>query len=137
MHVNQPFIPFKHHVWGETVPWGTIFIIQTSGRMQYFTILQYKVHSFNIQDDRSKHAWAFSSTVKKTSKITFAERAVVVFEWTLTDLRFNIIKNLLWSFFYLFVLSICNLQKRLMRAAFWVTSASDVHWTTETKRHSD
>ena len=29
------------------------FIIQTSDRMQYFTILQYKLHSFNIQDDRS------------------------------------------------------------------------------------
>ena len=34
-----------HHIWGET--------IQTSERMQYFTILQYKLHSFNIQDDRS------------------------------------------------------------------------------------
>ena len=31
--------------------------------------------------------------------LTFAERAVVVFEWTLTELRFNIIKNLLWLFF--------------------------------------
>ena len=51
--VNQPFILFIHHIWGETVPWGAVFIIQTSDRMQYFTILQYKLHSFNIQDDRS------------------------------------------------------------------------------------
>ena len=29
------------------------FFIQTSDRMQYFTILQYKLHSFNIRDDRS------------------------------------------------------------------------------------
>ena len=28
-------------------------MIQTSDRMQYFTILQYKLHSFNIQDDGS------------------------------------------------------------------------------------
>ena len=50
--VNQPFIPFIHRIWGETVLWGTVFIIQTSNRMQYFTILQQKLHSFNIQDDR-------------------------------------------------------------------------------------
>ena len=36
-----------------SVLWGTVFIIQTSGRMQYFTILQNKLHSFNIQDDQS------------------------------------------------------------------------------------
>ena len=51
--VNQPFILFIHHIWGETVPWDAVFIIQTSDRMQYFTILQYKLHSFNIQNDRS------------------------------------------------------------------------------------
>ena len=52
--VNQPFISFIHHIWGETVLWGTVFIIQTSdNRMQYFTILRYKLLSFNIQDDRS------------------------------------------------------------------------------------
>ena len=50
---NPTFLPFVHHIWGETVLWGTVFIIQTSDRMQYFTILQYKLHSFNIQDDRS------------------------------------------------------------------------------------
>ena len=53
VRVKQPFIPFIHHIWGETVLWGTVLIIQTSDRMQYFTILQYKLHSFNIQDDRS------------------------------------------------------------------------------------
>ena len=51
--VTQPFILFIHHIWGETVPWDAVFIIQTSDRMQYFTILQYKLHSLNIQDDRS------------------------------------------------------------------------------------
>ena len=50
---NPTFLPFVHHIWGETVLWGTVFIIQTCDRMQYFTILQYKLHSFNIQDDRS------------------------------------------------------------------------------------
>ena len=50
---SQPFILFIHHIWGETVPWGAVFIIQISDRMQYLTILQYKLHSFNIQDNRS------------------------------------------------------------------------------------
>ena len=68
--VNQPFIPFIHHIWGETVPWGAVFSVQTSDRMQYFTILQYKLHSFKYSG-RSKHAWAFSETVKKISKITY------------------------------------------------------------------
>ena len=53
MRVNQPFIPFIHYIWGETVLWRTVFIIQTSDRMRYFRILQYKLHAFNIQDDRS------------------------------------------------------------------------------------
>ena len=30
VRVNQPFIPFIHHIWGETVLWGTVFIIQPS-----------------------------------------------------------------------------------------------------------
>ena len=49
--------------------------------MQYFTILQYKLHSFNIQDDRSTRGLL----AKKFQKInlygqpvlTFAVRAVV------------------------------------------------------------
>ena len=53
VRVTQPFILFIHHIWGETVPWGAVFIIQTSNRMQYITILQYKLHSLDIQDDRS------------------------------------------------------------------------------------
>ena len=28
-------------------------MIQISGTMQWFTILEYKLHSFNIQDDQS------------------------------------------------------------------------------------
>ena len=49
--VNQPFILFIHHIWGETV----LFIIQISHRMQYFTIFRDKLHSVNIQEDQS---WA-------------------------------------------------------------------------------
>ena len=60
--VNQSFILFIRHIWGETV----LFIIPTSDRMRYFTIFHDKVHSVNIQDDLSL---AFSETVQKMSRI--------------------------------------------------------------------
>ena len=67
VRVNEPFIPFVHHIWGETVPWDTAssFIIQTSERMQYFTILQYRLYSFNIQDDRSTRGLLARPAFKK------------------------------------------------------------------------
>ena len=68
MRVNQPFIPFIRHIWGESVLWGTVFIIQTSDIMQYLTILQYKLHSFNIRDDRSTHGLLAIKPVKKFPK---------------------------------------------------------------------
>ena len=128
MRVNQPFIPFIHHIWGETVLWGTVFIIQTSDRMQYFTILQYKLHSFNIQDDRSMHGLLPKpskkfpkSPIRPTGSHFCSARCGRMFEWTLIELCSNIIKNSFNMFiFYLMVLSMCNLQKRLICAAFWV-----------------
>ena len=38
--------------------------------MQYVSAFQDILHSFNIQN-RTKHAWAFSKTVQKISKITY------------------------------------------------------------------
>ena len=49
------------------ISWGAVFIIQTSDRMQYFTILQDKLNSFNIQDDRSKRG-LFARPFKKCPK---------------------------------------------------------------------
>ena len=104
--VNQLFILFIHHIWGETVPWGAVFIIQTSDRMQYFTILQYKLHSFNIHD-LSKHAWAFTETVNKNFKITYKVSQFSLLTSAKVDclnqdnrvIRFNIINSLLCLFF--------------------------------------
>ena len=47
---------------------GAVFIIQTSYKMQYFTIFQGKLHSFNIQDHRSKRALLISEIVQKFPK---------------------------------------------------------------------
>ena len=109
MRVNQPFIPFIHHIWGETVPWSTVFIIQASDRMQYFTILQHKLHSFNIQDDRStrgllaKPLKNFQNHIYGQPVLTFAVWAVANVWTNILELSSNIIKKLLCLFFYLMV----------------------------------
>ena len=55
----------------------------------------------------SKHAWTFSETVQKISKITYPIRPAGSYFWHalnlqrhLKELRFNMIKNLLCLFFY-------------------------------------
>ena len=68
--VNHPFILFIHHIWGETVLSGAVFIIQTSDRLQYFTIFAIQI-SLIKYSGRWKHAWAFSEIVKKIFKITY------------------------------------------------------------------
>ena len=80
--------------------------------MQYFTSLQDKLHSFNIQDDRSTRGLLAKPFTEEISKITYCGQALLffdkcqicsaccqVFEWKLIELRFNIIKNLLCLFF--------------------------------------
>ena len=118
------FIPFRHHIWGETILWGAVFIIQTSDRMQYFTIFQYQLHSFNIQDDRS-----MCGLLAKPSKIfqnyLYGQPVLTFAVWAVLSVWMNINRVTLqhkeWIFnFYLMVLLMCNLQKRLTRAAFWV-----------------
>ena len=85
VHVNQPYISFIHHISGETVLWGTVFIIQTLDRMQYFTILQYKVHSFNIQDDRRSSRGFLAKRLTKCPKSYMAS-------------RFSLLQSELWSY---------------------------------------
>ena len=76
--LNQPFIIFIHHIWGETV----LFIIQSSDRMRYFTIFQDKLHSVNIQDEpnRSKISENFQNHPYGQLVLVFIVRAVSVVE---------------------------------------------------------
>ena len=80
--------------------------------MQYFTSLQDKLHSFNIQDDRSTCGLLAKPFTEEISKITYCGQALLffdecqicsaccqVFEWKLIELRFNLMKNLLCLFF--------------------------------------
>ena len=55
------FILSIHHMWGEIVPWGAVFIRQTSDRLQCSCIsqlCQYKLHALIQYSGRSKHALA-------------------------------------------------------------------------------
>ena len=126
VRVNEHFILFIHHIWGETAIWGAVFIIQTSDKMQYFTIFQDKLHSFNIQN-RTTHAWAFGKTVQKISKITYTASRFSL----LTSAKFSVNikrvtlqhnKAFIVFIFLLFngFITMCNLKKRLIRSAFWV-----------------
>ena len=121
MRANQPFILFIHHIWGERVLWGAVFIIQTA----WPQTISSQFHNFSrlipfIQcSGPSKHACAFSETVQKNSKITYQ-----VCKEILTELRFNIIKNLLCLFFidsFMTVTAMSNTRGTLS------TPASDVY----------
>ena len=107
VRVNQHFILSTHHIWGETVIWGAVFMIQTSSKMQYVSVFQDKLHSFNIQNC-TKHAWAFKKPFKKFPKSPIWPACshfwqAPNFQWTLKELRFNIIKNLCFFFFFFFI----------------------------------
>ena len=69
--LNQPFIIFIHHIWGETV----LFIIRTSDRMRYFTIFQDKLHSVNIQYDQS---WAWAKPFKNFQNHPYGQLVLIV-----------------------------------------------------------
>ena len=124
--VSQSFLLFiPHHIWGERVLWGAVFIIQILDKMQYFTIFQGKLHSFNIQDHRNtrpagSHFWQ----VRKWHR-------------TLIEVRFNIIKNLycIYSLFNGFIR--CLILKRVWYARHFEYSCKRCSWTTENKRRSD
>ena len=88
-----------------------------------FTIFQDKLHSFSIQDHRSTRG-LLAKPFKKFPKSPI--RPAGSNFWQAPNLQrnfkllFNIIKNLLCLFFIDSFMTMCNLKKRLIRAAFWV-----------------
>ena len=94
---------YTSHLRWNWVLWGTVFIIQTSDRKQYFTILQYKLHSFNIQDDGStrgllaKPLKNFQNHLYGHPVLTSVVRAVASVCMKLTELRSNIARHFEYS----------------------------------------
>ena len=108
LRVNQPFIIFIHHIWGET-----------GGYKQYYEalFLSYRTQTKCSISQFFKTNWTHSifRTVRSTRGLLaksfkkFPKSPIRPagshfwqapnFQWTLKELRFNIIKNLLFIFF--------------------------------------
>ena len=83
----------------------TVFIIQTLDRKQYFTILQYKLSSFNIQDERSMRGLLAMSPLRPAG--SHFSSASVWMKINRGTLLHN--KEFIMFIFYSVVLSMCNL----------------------------
>ena len=127
MRANQPFVCL------------VFFLYTTSEEKEHYEalFLSYRplknavFHKFSRQiafiqySGPSKHAWTYSETVQKISKITytaswFSLLTSAKFAWILIELRFNVIEYLLSSIFDNGFISMCNLKKFLIRSSFWV-----------------
>ena len=113
--VNQPFTLFIHYLrWNSTM--SRFFYHTDLGQNTVF-------HNFEIRialiqySGRSKHTWAFSKTAKKISKSPILPAGC-----ELWSVWMNINRVTLQHVYFLFsgFITMCNLQKRLIRAAFWV-----------------
>ena len=97
-------------------PWVPLSISQFCNTIE---LIQYS--------GRSKRAWAFSQTVKKISKITYSKIRPAGSHFCSASCvwmninRVTLLHNteFIMFIFYLMVLSMYDLQKRLIRAAFW------------------
>ena len=90
--VNQPFVLFIHHIWGETV----LFIIQPSDRMQ--CILQFFKTNCTKSIFRTINHGVLAKLFKKFPKSPIRPAGSHFWrepnlQWALIELHFNIIKN--------------------------------------------
>ena len=89
--------------------------------MQYFIIFQDKLHSVNIQDDQ---LWAFSENVQKISKITYTASKFALLKSTKFAVNINRVtlqhneEFIMFIFLFNGFITMCNLEKRLIREAF-------------------
>ena len=102
------FLPFVHHIWGETVLWGTVFIRQTSDRMHYFTIFQYKVHSLRTMEVRVgfeliNRLKNFQNHLYSHPVLTFVVRAVASVWMNINKVTLQHNKEFFMFIFYLMV----------------------------------
>ena len=115
--------------------WNSTIYLQTSDRMQYFTIFQDKLHSVNIQDDQ---LWAFSETVQKISKITYTASRFSL----LTSAKFAVNINrvtlhhnkefTIFIFLFNCFITMCIISQRVWYAKHFEYSCMRCSWTTET-----
>ena len=117
----EPFILFIYQIWGESVLWGAVFIIQISDRTRY-TILQDKYYTLIQYSGRSKHGLLAIQCVKKIQTVLLFHRRQICI--ASCCVRMNIITLMLQHDIVYFLsnsfITMCNLKKRLIRVTFWV-----------------
>ena len=130
--VNQPFIPFIHHIWGEKVLWGAVFIIQTSERC---SISQFFKTNCTQSIFRTINRGLLAKPFKTFPKLPIRSTGSHFWQapnfqtelWWRVLININRVmlqqnKEFIMFIFFLFngFITMCNLKKCLIRAAFWV-----------------
>ena len=94
--------------------------------MQYFTILKYKLHSFNIQDDLSMRGLLAKPLKKNFPKSPIRPAGCELWSVWMNINRITLQHNKEVIFLFSGFITMCNPQKRYVRP-FELTPASDVH----------
>ena len=111
---RQHLILLIHHIWGETAIWGAVFIIKplTKCSISQFFKTNYPHSLFRtVRSTLGLLAKPFKKFPKSPIRPAGSHFwQAPNFQWTLKEL------------FFLFngFITMCNLKKRLIRAAFWV-----------------
>ena len=96
VRVNQPFILFIHHIWGETVPIYHTDLGQNAVFHNFSRQIALSQYSGRAKPFKNFRKFPKSPIRPAGSRFYSAScQCGRVFEWTLTELRFNIIANLL------------------------------------------
>ena len=100
--VNQPFILFIHHIWGETVLWGAVFIHRPQTKCSISQFFKTNcTHSIfrTVRSTRGLLAKPFKKFPKSPIRPAGSHFwQAPNLQWTLIELRFIIIKNYLCFF---------------------------------------
>ena len=109
-----------HHIWGERVLWGAVFIYRPR------TKCSISFHRNTVQK--------FLKSPIRPAGSNFDKRQIC--EEILKELRFNVIKNLLSVFFINSFIMMYNLKKRLKNSVFSVLIHTYIHTHTHTHAHT-
>ena len=136
--VQTNLLFFIHHIWGERVLWGAVFIIQTSTKCsisQFFkTNYTHSIFSTINRGLLAKPFKHFQNHLygQPVLTLTRAKFAVNINRVTLQHNKEFVIFIFLFNGF----ITMCNLKKRLIRAVFWVVLRT-MFMSDWNKRHSD
>ena len=125
--VNQPFVPFIHHIWHETVLRGAVFIIPTSERCG---ISQFFKTNCTESIFKTINRGLLAKLFKTFPKLPIPPAGSHF--WQGPNFQCELCGRV---FLFNGFITMCDLKKHLIRAAFWVLLQA--MFMTENIRHSD